>query len=334
MTTTTAVWFTAPRTAELREEELRAPGAGEILVRSICALVSTGSEMNMYRGEGNLPGIEMIPNSRGTVPFPVSFGYQQVGQVEQAGPGSRFQVGDRVFCIHPHHDAFVVADDFAVRIPDILEPARAAFAGLFTVALNAAVTTPVVVGDCAAVSGLGIIGSFMGALARRTASRLVLIERDAHRRQLAKWIGADLAVSPEEAREAIDELTDGRGVDIFYEVSGAPAALQTAIDNTAVEGTITALSWYGTRPAQLRLSPEFHLRRHKIVSTGPGMPPAIAPRWTRDRMMAVAFDFLAENAADELLITHRVPFGEAPKAFEILDTRLSEAMGVLIEHGG
>lgn len=52
----TAVWFSGVRQVELREEKLPALDEGQIRVASICSLISPGSEMNLYRGEGNLPG--------------------------------------------------------------------------------------------------------------------------------------------------------------------------------------------------------------------------------------------------------------------------------------
>src|SRR3546814_12834455 len=61
----------------------KAPGAGEIRVRAIHSMVSPGSEMNVYRGEGNLPSVP-LPTMAGTLPFPIKFGYQVVGRVEAA----------------------------------------------------------------------------------------------------------------------------------------------------------------------------------------------------------------------------------------------------------
>ena len=329
---TNALWFTGPRKAELRQEAIGSPAAGEILVQSICSLVSAGSELNLYRGEGNLPGLDLLPTAEGTIPFPVKFGYQQVGEVVEAGPGTRFAPGDRVMCLYPHQDRFVMPEVFATPIADGLPAERAAFGANFTTAWNAVATTPPTVGDCLAVSGLGIIGSFVASMVRRTATTLILIDPSPERRQRASWIGADHVIDPAEADEIIGSATGGRGVDLFYEASGAPSALQSAIWTTAVEGTITALSWYGTRPVELSLSPEFHLKRHRIVSTGPTMPPLLAPRWDNDRMYGVAWDYLAEVPADELLISHSVPFSTAPKAYELLDSGAADVMAVLIDH--
>src|SRR3546814_8134822 len=75
-----ALWSEGPRHAAPRAEQATAPGAGEIRVRAIHSMVSPGSEMNVYRGEGNLPSIPQ-PTMAGTRPFPAQFGYQPVGRV-------------------------------------------------------------------------------------------------------------------------------------------------------------------------------------------------------------------------------------------------------------
>jgi hypothetical protein len=46
-----ALWFTASRTAELREETVAPPGLGEVRVETIASAVSAGTEMLVYRGE-------------------------------------------------------------------------------------------------------------------------------------------------------------------------------------------------------------------------------------------------------------------------------------------
>ncbi len=45
-------------------------------MRAITSLVSAGSEMNLYRGEGNLPDL-LLPTARGTLPFPIKFAYRR-----------------------------------------------------------------------------------------------------------------------------------------------------------------------------------------------------------------------------------------------------------------
>ena len=84
-----AVWFESQCVAALREEEAPTPGAEEIRVRALHSLISAGSEMTLYRGEGNLPSL-LLPTCAGELPFPFKFGYQVVGEVETAGERSGY----------------------------------------------------------------------------------------------------------------------------------------------------------------------------------------------------------------------------------------------------
>jgi len=330
--TAQALWFPEARRAELREEPVESPGVDELLIRAICSLVSAGSELNVYRGEAVSTEEIGLPTTRGEFPFPIKFGYQVVGRVESAGTDTGHAQGDVVFCQHPHQDRFVIPASLTYPVPAGLKPETAALANLCNVALNCHLDVPVRFGDCCAVSGLGVIGTLVAQLARRTAGALVLIDPLPERRALAAAVGADAVVPPEDAVEAIEGVSDGRGADVFIEASGAPAALQVALRGTGVEGTIAVISYYANRSASLVLSPEFHLRRQRIVSSmvrivGSGLQ----PRWDKNRRMATAMSLVAELGA-EALVTHRLPFSNAPAAYELIANRPAETLGVLLEY--
>ena len=329
-----ALWFAAPRTAELREEEVVAPAAGEVQVEAICSLVSAGTEMNVYRGQVGSEAEVGLPAVGGTFPFPIKFGYQVVGTVVAAGEGSGLAAGDRVFCQHPHQERFTLEArvPLVLALPPDVPPLAAAFSSLYRTALNCLLDVPVRVGECVAVSGLGVVGSFCAHLARKTAHRLLLVDPAPRRRELAAWIGADAVVHPDEVPGAVEELSDGRGVDVFVEASGAPAALQTAVRSIAVEGTIAAVAWYGTREVPLVLSPEFHFRRPRIVSSFVGMiGSGQQARWTPERQREVALAGVA-GLDVERLVTHRFPFAEAPRAYELIDSHPEETLAVVLDY--
>lgn len=332
--TTNAVWFTAPRTAELQAEEVGSPAAEEIQVVAEYSLVSPGSEMNFYRGESNFESNLPVATAEGTSAFPIKFGYQTVGIVAEVGAGADFEPGDRVFCRHPHQGRFNIlpVPQVVVRVPAHIGPRVAIFGNMFKTALNSLLDAPVRPGDNVAVTGLGMVGLFSAFLARLNAGKLVIVDPIEQRRARAGWIGADAVVHPDEAATAIDELTEGRGVDLFIEASGAPAALQLALQTTGDGGTIDVASWYGTRRAELLLSPEFHLRRYRVLSSMvAGLSKGAYPGWDNERAVKASFEFLAQ--IDEAnLVTHELPFSRAPEAYELIDTRPEETLGVLMVH--
>ncbi|HKY82169.1 MAG TPA: zinc-binding alcohol dehydrogenase [Sphingobium sp.] len=328
-----AVWFESERRAALREESVRAPGPEEIRVRALHSLVSAGSEMNLYRGQGNLPSLQ-LPTCEGTLPFPIKFGYQVVGEVEEAGAQSGFQPGDRVFCAHPHQERFTITTLHGLvrRLPRDFDPLRAALLNMCTVAFQTLLEAPVRIGEVAVVSGLGTIGSFAGNLARRTASRLILVDPIKMRRDAASWIGADAVIGPDEVAETVAALSDGRGADTYIETSGAPPALQTAIVNTGARGTVAVPAWYGTRPVTLSLSPEFHLNALNIKSVFvQSMGGDEAARWDFERRANTVIEIL-RGIEPTNFITHRVPFSNASEAYRILDEKADEALGVVLDY--
>lgn len=340
MTEASSVWFAGPRQVEIRHEEVAPPGPGEVLVESVVSLVSAGTEMLVYRGETASEEEYALdrPGRAGAFPFPVKYGYQVVGRVAAAGPGAPLAEGQLVFARHPHQDVFTIpavpvgGQDYVFPVPAGHSAEQAVFSNLMGVAVVAMLDSPVRVGENVAVSGLGIVGRFIAELCRRTARRLILIEPMAGRRALAADIGAEAVVAPADAAAAIGDLTEGRGADMHFEVSGAPAALQAALATTAKEGRVTVVSNYGLRHADLVLSPDFHFRRLHIVSSqAVGAPPQLAPRWDRRRRVRTAMDLLAGRDMSALAL-RRVPLREAPAAYGALDRGDDGVLGVLLDY--
>ncbi|HEY2054630.1 MAG TPA: zinc-binding alcohol dehydrogenase [Solirubrobacterales bacterium] len=328
-----AVWFTGPRRAELIEEEVGPPAAGEIQVAARYSLISPGTELTLYRGEADLPHL-VIPTADGQLPFPVKFAYQTIGEVVEAGAGSAWKPGDLVFCTHPHQERFNIVPEIGMvsRIPDGSNLRSAIFGTMFTTALGGHLDAPVRPGDCVAVAGLGLIGMFSAYLARLSAARLVLIDPIEQRREKAGWIGADAVVEPSQAVAKVEELTDGRGADLFIEASGAPASLQTGLEATGEDGVIDAVAWYGTRPVELLLSREFHLRCHDLRSSHIA---AIARGkyhgWDPERAFQTSVEYLS-RIDESQLISHEFPFAEARGAYELIDANPADTLGVLLVH--
>ncbi len=323
-----------PRQAEIRSEDVPEPEENQITVRGLVSLVSAGTEMLIYKGEANPDEDLGLETARGSFRFPVKYAYQTVGEVVARGEKALYQVGDVVFCRHPHQDYFTMTGEgwLVAPVPRGLVPDRAVFMNLLGVALNAQLDVPTRFGDCVAVFGQGLVGSFCAQLARRTAGRLAVVDPLPGRREEAlKW-GADSAFDPAEAKQGIMDMTDGRGADICIEATGVPRALQTAIEATGQEGTIVVISFFGQRVVPLVLSPQFHYRRLKVISSQvSSIGSGLQPRWSFLRRDAAGFDILQH---DWLVtpITHRLPFDRAPEAYAILDQHPEDALGIVLEH--
>jgi 2-desacetyl-2-hydroxyethyl bacteriochlorophyllide A dehydrogenase len=329
-----AVWFESQRQAALREETVLPPGDDQITVRARLSLISQGTELQVYRGQISADTDLGLETCAGTFAFPVKYAYQVVGTVEAAGGATPFKPGDPVFARHPHQDLFTMRynPDLIFRLPDDMDPEVAVFANLADVSLNALLDAPVRIGDDVLVFGQGIVGTFCALFARKTAGRLIVVDPLPDRRRRALDLGADAAITPEEIPATVARLTGGRGVDVAIEASSAPPALQQAIAATGQEGTIVVVSYYGTRPVTLTLAPEFHFRRHRIISSQvSSVGSGLQPRWDFGRRMEVVLELLKTLPVKQM-VTHHFDLAQAPEAYQFVDTRADETLGVVFRY--
>jgi 2-desacetyl-2-hydroxyethyl bacteriochlorophyllide A dehydrogenase len=328
-----ALWFTAPRTAELRPEKVPPPRPGEVRIKTIASAISHGTEMLVYRGE--VPaGLPLdLPTLAGSFSFPIKYGYATVGRVLDAGAGS-FSPGDLLFVHHPHQDTFVVPAELPVRLPDGLDPTLGLFFANLETALNVVHDAPLRLGETALVFGQGVVGLLVTRLLRLAgATRVLAVDPIKKRRDLALEAGADEAFGPDEdLRGRILEATAGRGADLAVEVSSSGTALQAAIDAVAAEGTVVVASWYGARPVELSLGGHFHRGRVRLRSSQVGrMSSELGARWDRARRTEAALDLLPRLRLREL-VSHRIPFEEAPEAYRLVDENPEETVQVVLIH--
>jgi 2-desacetyl-2-hydroxyethyl bacteriochlorophyllide A dehydrogenase len=328
-----ALWFTAPRTAELRPERVPPPGPGEVRIKTIASAISHGTEMLVYRGEvpADLP--LDLPTLAGDFSFPIKYGYATVGRVLDAGAES-FSAGDLVFVHHPHQDAFAVPAELPVRLPDGLDPTLGLFLANLETALNVVHDAPLRLGETALVFGQGVVGLLVTQLLKLAgADRVLAVDPIEKRRDLALEVGADEAFETgEDLRERTLEATAGRGADLAVEVSSSGSALQGAIDAVATEGTVVVASWYGTKPVALSLGGHFHRGRVRLRSSQVGrITPELGARWDRVRRTEAALGLLPRLRLEEL-VSHRVPFEEARGAYRLVDEHPDETVQVVLVH--
>jgi threonine dehydrogenase-like Zn-dependent dehydrogenase len=116
----------------------------------------------------------------------------------------------------------------------------------------------------------------------------------------------------------------GRGYDLTLELTGNPAALDSAIDLTTFTGRIVLGSWYGSKTAPVKLGGKFHRSRITIL---PSQVSTIAPqlqgRWDKGRRFQVAWKQLRQ-VQPARWITHRFSLDEAAEAYRMVD-RLPES---------
>ncbi|NWF80834.1 MAG: zinc-binding dehydrogenase [Chloroflexi bacterium] len=330
-----AVWVVAPRQVELRGEAVPPPGPGQVRVAASASAISHGTEMLVYRGQID-PELPLdLPTLAGGFAFPIKYGYACVGQVLDVGPGvNEFAPGDQVFALHPHQSHFLAPAGLVTRLPPELDPALGVFFANSETALNVAHDAAPRLGETALVFGQGVVGLLVTQTLRLAgAARVIAVEPDASRRALARAVGADAALAPgPDLAEAIRAHNQGRLADLAVEVSGAPAALQAALDSVLDEGTVVVASWYGRKPVTLDLGGRFHRGRIRLRSSQVGrLAPETAPRWDHARRAATVAALLPRLQLAPLQ-GPRLPLERADEAYRLVDA--GAAVQVVLTYAG
>jgi 2-desacetyl-2-hydroxyethyl bacteriochlorophyllide A dehydrogenase len=312
-----ALRFVGPRQVELHDVRVAEPAHGEILVRTWYTGISSGTEMLAYRGEMDpeLPLDDALGALGGTFTYPFAYGYSAVGVVER--PGAGLAEGSLVFAFHPHQDLFTVAEQDVVAVEGE-DPREAVLLPLVETALQACLDAGPRLGEHVVVLGLGCVGILTGALLARAGADVLAVDPLGGRRAAAAAFGLE-ALAPDDVAGAVMERTGARGVSLVVEASGNPAALASALDLLAREGTALVLSWYGVKPVPLPLGARFHRERLTIRSSQVStIPFAQAGQWDRARRRAAAAALLHELPL-AALATHAFPFERAPEAYAAVD---------------
>jgi threonine dehydrogenase-like Zn-dependent dehydrogenase len=305
-----ALWYSGPGQAEIREEALAAPEAGEVRVRALYGAVSRGTEALVLAGRVPASEFERMraPFMAGHFPFPVKYGYATVGRIEA---GTEELIGRNVFTLHPHQDFFNIPASAAVPLPENLPPQRAVLAANMETALNAVWDAAPGPADRIAVVGAGVVGSLVAYLCGQLpGAEVTMVDINPARAELARVLGVGFARP---------EIASG-DCDLVVHASGHGSGLATALALAGEEATVLELSWYGDASVAAPLGGAFHSRRLRLVSSQVGrIAPSHRSRWTHGRRLAAALALLADARLDALLAP-AVGFADLPRRLpDILD---------------
>ncbi|MGH2935236.1 MAG: zinc-dependent alcohol dehydrogenase [Gaiellaceae bacterium] len=271
-----ALVFEEPRQAAVRELDVPAIAADEVLVRSrnvgICH-----SDFELYEGRYIIP-----------VSYPIIPGHEWSGEVAEVGSAvASLRGGDRVVgeCVVNNGDDhfgfsisgadaeyFVAKASWLHRIPEELSFAQGAFVEPFSVAYSATVAAGGIdASDRVAVIGGGPIGLLCVLAAATMGASVTLVEPQEHRRSLGLAVGAHEAADPSGGtlNEQVAELTSGRGFDVVIEAAGVPAAMASAFPLAALGGRVVfvGIDIGGTAPVEIGLVQSKALQVRGIIGS-------------------------------------------------------------------
>lgn len=289
-----AFWVTGPGQGELRSVTLEWPesaGAEIVTVRTLYSGISRGTESLVFNNR--VPQDEYLrmraPFQEGQFPFPVKYGYANVGEVQD---GPEHLMGKRVFCLYPHQRHYRVPASAVTALPDDLPPGRAILAANMETAINGLWDAEPAVGDRVAVVGLGVVGLLVAWLVKQIpGSQLLAVDTNESRADIAKALGLPFTTE-----------ASARDCDLVIHASGRSEGLSSALSMAGPEARIVELSWYGNEPVTVPLGHAFHPNRLELKSSQVGqIPPHRQPRWSYARRLELALQLLRAPELDNLI---------------------------------
>jgi len=289
---------------------------------------------------------------------PQAPGYSSAGTIIAVGEGiTDLQPGDRVACAGAgfavHAEVACVPRLLVARIPrrnaneeEVLFD-EAAFSTLGAVALHGVRTAEVKLGDLVAVIGLGLLGHLTVQLLKAAGCRVLGMDIDHSRAELAKHLGADaVAVSASEFRDLCVDQSRGAGVDAVLitaetpssepvNLAGAIARERAIVVAVGTVGIDIERRAYYEKELDFRISRSYGPGRYDAAYEQEGRDYPIGyVRWTETRNMEAFLQFLAEKKVNVgPLITHRFPIERAQSAYELITGKSREPfLGVVIQY--
>ncbi|MBW4496558.1 MAG: bi-domain-containing oxidoreductase [Oscillatoria princeps RMCB-10] len=341
---------------------------GHLLIRTSTSLVSAGTERMLVEfGKANLldkarqqpEKVRMVldkVNTDGLIPTleavrskldqPLPMGYSNAGIVLAAGAGvGGFAPGDRVVSNGPHAEVVCVPKNLCAKIPDSVSDEAAAFTVLGAIALQGIRLAQPTLGETFAVTGLGLIGLIAVQLLRAQGCRVLGIDFDPKKLDLARQFGAETAdlSRGEDPVAAACAFSRGRGVDgvLIAASTKSNEPVHQAAQMCRKRGRIVLVGVVGLELSRADFY-EKELSFQVSCSYGPGRyDPAYEQagqdyplgfvRWTAQRNFEAVLDTLATGSLDIApLISHRFPLDRAVAAYELLSGR-EPSLGILLQ---
>lgn len=140
--------------------------------------------------------------------------------------------------------------DFTYKIPDSMSLVEGALMEPLSVGLHAARRGHVCSGSTVCVLGAGPIGIVsIQAVKAAGASRIIAVDLENYRLQMAKKLGATDIISAKEddVVEVVMDLTDGKGLDVVIEAAGAVKTTEQTV-LLAKRGGVAV--WVGMAPTE------------------------------------------------------------------------------------
>lgn len=275
---------------------------------------------------------------------PLPLGYCNVGKVLYGGD-TGFENGSRVVSNGYHAEVVRVPKNLVASIPDNVDDETAVFTVLGSIAMQGIRLVNPTVGETIVVTGLGLIGLLTVQILKANGCRVLGIDFDSTKCELARQFGAEVIDLSKEQDPVImaETYSRGRGVDavIITASSKSNNVVHDAATMCRKRGRIILVGVVGLQLDRTDFY-EKELTFQVSCSYGPGRYdknyeekgidyPHSFVRWTAQRNFEAVLDLMASGSINtKPLISHRFEIDDAVAAYEKLDD--SASLGILLDY--
>ena len=356
----------------LEEIPVPAPAPGALLMRTSRSLISSGTErmlvefgragwvekirqqperaqqaLNKIRTDGILATLEAV---RSKLNQPIPLGYCNVGRVVEAGADAgEFRVGDRVVSNGSHAEFVAVGRNLCAEIPESVGDDEAVFAPLAAIALQGLRLAEPAIGERICVIGLGLIGLITVQLLRANGCRVLAVDPDPAKSDLARQFGADVVDlrAGQDVVRLAGQFSSDEGMDAVLITASTDSnePIEQAARMCRQRGRIVLIGVTGLtlnradfykKEISFQVSCSYGPGRYDELYENQGIDyPFGLVRWTEQRNFQAVLRLMESGQLDvRPLISHRFEFGEAGKAYDLLADRTQPSLGIVLEYPG
>jgi predicted dehydrogenase/threonine dehydrogenase-like Zn-dependent dehydrogenase len=347
---------------------------GQVLVEVAYSLISTGTEISTlqnagksllkqvveqperikqviayYRRQGINKTVAIVKER---IDISAPLGYSCSGIVLNVGAGVKDIVpGDRVACAGAgfanHAELVLVPRNLVVKVPQECSLRDAASVTIGSIVMQGIRRADSRLGEIVAVYGLGLLGQITVQLLKAAGCRVLGIDLDIHRAEVAKAHGAEKVYIPGQVDILQDLMkqTDNHGVDatIITAASNSDEIVQQAMEITRKKGRVVVVGAVGLG---LKRSPFYEKEIDFLISCsyGPGRYderyeqkgydyPYAYVRWTENRNMQSYLTLIADKKIQlDRILDREYEIGQVQQAYLELKDSPIKPLGIILSY--
>ena len=304
--------------------------------------------LNKIKTDGIKSAKSMVTNELNTGS---EIGYSVSGIVEDIGEGiENYEIGDFVAAaganIANHSEYVSVPVNLVCKVPPKIKFEEASSVAIGAIAMQAVRRANLQLGEFCVVFGVGVIGLLAVQILKSSGVRVIAVDLDNQRLNLAKQLGAEKTFNGnDDIVSLVNQFTGGKGTDavLFTASTSSNEPLSKSFQMCRRKGKVILVGVSGmkinradiyAKELDFQISTSYGPGRYDVNYEQKGIDyPYAYVRWTENRNMQDYLRLISNGDVKlEPLITHNFKINEVSEAFEVIQNKTENPLLVVINY--